>query len=278
VTHSNRLNYVPGTRGVLGAAFLVMTVVCWAAVSNASTIASSMTGGKIGSAFAPFETLCDGDCSGLPLTPPTHSGAPFDFEYGVRTTQGGIDLTVSSRANIFILGPVRVADSIRFLAKTGIDISGNAPLEAGGEIRIEFPSIPPPVIHPRLPPFNPICGCISIGGGTRIDLTSISLPLGQAISPGLKPASGGDITLVANRALALVRLLDTPAYPGITISRDGDIFLDLSFVELNSLAVKAGKSIVLTDLASMPVPEPGTALLLGLGLAALANSRHRIER
>lgn len=41
------------------------------------------------------------------------------------------------------------------------------------------------------------------------------------------------------------------------------------------LKIKAGESIVIVGGDTAPVPEPGTALLLGLGLASLSYKRRK---
>jgi hypothetical protein len=62
----------------------------------------------------------------------------------------------------------------------------------------------------------------------------------------------------------------------ISIARAGDIYLDLSGVQLGSLDLRAERSIVMRQDEGLAfVPEPSTASLLGFGLASLATGRRR---
>jgi len=58
----------------------------------------------------------------------------------------------------------------------------------------------------------------------------------------------------------------------------GDVYLDVSMVKLARLFVDAGGSIVLSTEPATMVPEPTSALLIGLGLVGLAASRLRERR
>jgi hypothetical protein len=60
----------------------------------------------------------------------------------------------------------------------------------------------------------------------------------------------------------------------IKIGRKGDIYLDLSQVQLLKLKVRA-KGAIISEHAAVPVPEPGTGLLVGAGLALLASRRRQ---
>ena len=60
-----------------------------------------------------------------------------------------------------------------------------------------------------------------------------------------------------------------PQTPELMVSPTGDIHIDVSQVSLSRFKVLAGGQIVVGGSDLMPVPEPGTALLLGLGLAGL---------
>lgn len=109
--------------------------------------------------------------------------------------------------------------------------------------------------------------------------TNIYLEAGRnitAIGNTVLPADGniilntGKIQLAADLSVAALTVIDVPSPSERvlwSISRDGDIYLDLSMADVYRLKIKAGKSILIVDDGLLPVPEPGTALLLGLGFA-----------
>jgi hypothetical protein len=186
--------------------------------------------------------LCDADCAVVVGEAPDRGdGTPFDFDLGLIAQAAGLALAIETGGSAYIVGPLDALGTIELQAgevQIGDEIVGGGSIEVPprGEITIVVSDT---VIVAPEPPRT-------IGGG------------------GLVVSSGGDIQVAASTPL-------DPASSGgpISISREGDIYLDLAGVELASLSVTAGVSIVSREEKLTLVPEPATALLVALGLALL---------
>jgi hypothetical protein len=137
----------------------------------------------------------------------------------------------------------------------------------------------------------PACACITIGSSNltlpRVSSGSLSVLSGSlAQLEGDGVTTGAGIQLAGGTSAAGSAGSTTPSVaaqgatppadphaPGYTVSRVGDLYIDLSGVVLASLDVDAKLDLHLDGTGTIPMPEPGSAVLTGLGLAALAGRR-----
>ncbi len=242
----------------------------------------SLATNTIGRASFPgAETLCEGDCSGLPpLELPLAQPDPFDFELGLRILGQGLDLTISSGGNVFLVGPVDATGSV-FLRASQVVFFDSTPrandlsieIDTPGDGEIRFPDVielPDLVATPR-DRDGPICGCITVGSEIVVAGEGGAVELSANDVPDLR-ISGAGLVLAAQAVVAGASSTP-PAIGGLAVSRAGDVYVDLSGVTLRSLNVVVKGAVVVAGGNAAPVPEPGTALLLGLGLTALARQR-----
>ena len=202
-----------------------------------------------------FEVLCEGDCSAIPerrysLSP------PFAFDLGIKflsaSNDSPLSVDVYTPGNIYVFGQLTASESIEIFAD---------------EFYLDSdPTLPPIIGVPR--PFPPggdviICACIEIVG--LPDLDPIDSESARRIA-----LDGDEIRLVdAVEAVAPPSTLTD----SIRFESTGDIYLDVTMVEFLKIRLKAGNAIVIDGGGVRVVPEPSTALLLLVGLAALASRR-----
>lgn len=261
-------------------AWILLAALPAAALSPVS-LATDATDSKGMASFPGAETLCDGDCSGLPpFGLPLAQADPFDFELGLRIVEQGLDLTISSGGSVYLVGPANASDSIIFRAAqvlvfettvNGHDFS--IEIDTPGDGKIPLPGlidVPDLVALPGDRDW-PICGCITLSTEIVLAGEGGALEVTASDGPGLR--LDGDRLIVAAQAVEGGSASTPPPIGGLWVSRAGDVYVDLSGASLRSLTVDAAGAVVVAGGRAAPVPEPGTALLLGAGLAALASRR-----
>lgn len=214
---------------------IVIAIGLSASAANALSSGSASSGG--------LELLCVDSCPSL-IGHTTYDGSPIAFEWGARVRLDGLDIRIEATGDVHILtGPILAATSIDLLAKRLVRVGDGMQIEVREEFRIEVPIAGAPV---------------SKDGRVQVDL-------GDRLSSRDETAIRGDD---ANLAALTSKQFATQIFPGLAISRDGDVYLDISGIRLGRLEVRAGGEIHLDSAALVAVPETGTALLLGLGLIA----------
>lgn len=256
---------------LIGLGWLAVLATPKASAGSTASYAEPAVGGAL-------QVLCEGDCSQLPAVRLPGDDHAFDFEAGLKAVLDGVDLTIQTEGSVFVHGPIRAQGDVTLSASDltifDTEISSGG-LSAGADIilRVDrdltlgdviqlpfFPEVTLETASLDLAAFDrPICACVA---------TRLSIPAAQAGPVAL--SSNGSLTLAA--AVLGVRSSSGPT-PGIFVSKSGDLYLDLSMVMLGSLTIESEASIVIAGARSMPVPEPGTGVLMALGLAVLAR-RH----
>ena len=276
---------IPVGFGLTGGLFWLMALVgapTSAAFSNAPA--------DSGEADAFVRTLCEGDCEALghPLEIPGSPGSQIDFDFGLglQAVGDGLSIDLFAAGDIYVLGPVRAGGDVvltargdlELISEIGNGVGGGGPVEigsgggvvlsggGGGEVGIESGG--------EL--------VLSAGGG---GLTSGG-PGGRPSVPGiLEPLGGGrptppGVSALESRVLAAATMGEAGSTLFYRFDASGDVYLDVSQAFLNSLRLETLGSLLFTDLPLKPpvVPEPGTGLLLALGLLGLGSRRAHLIR
>jgi hypothetical protein len=235
------------------------TVISSVSILLATLLAS--TGGAAGGSPGSFPTglaeLCNLDCVVRGEIPDRGDGSPFEFVLGLATVESGLDLVIETEGSVYLAGPLDALTTIELNAGDirigdGLDIGSNLDIRLDGreEITISVPDL----VLVSAPGLGAIGGAnVSISGGGSF--VSAQGAVGSTLVPAVERTKSGtrDST--------------------ITIRLEGDVYLDLTDVQLDSLTIRAGRSIVSQDTTISFVPEPSAGLLMGLGLAAMGIRR-----